>query len=247
MGFALHLVIYEGKSVKKVFVALLLFLWGVTYAQAPLDFEQAKKVAKQIWNENRKTFYCDCRYDRHGVIQSKSCFYLFNESSRYIGWEHVVPVSWYGRQLSCWQFTCITRSGKSMKGRNCCRKISKKFRRMEADLHNLVPVIQAINRARSDYAFGILPENAMLSFNQCDFQISRQFRLADPPNLRKGMIARIYLYLTEKYQIDLNEDQKQQFIRWNQQYPPSAWEKRWNQKVAFYQGDFNPYISAFVD
>ena len=45
-------------------------------------------------------------------------------------------------------------NGKRYKGRLCARKVDERFQAMESDLYNLVPVIAAVNRKRSNFRFG---------------------------------------------------------------------------------------------
>jgi len=47
---------------------------------------------------------------------------------------HVVPAWEFGHQLQCWQ------DG----GRKNCGKNNPQFKKMEADLHNLVPAVGAV-------------------------------------------------------------------------------------------------------
>ena len=49
-------------------------------------------------------------------------------------------------------------NGKRYKGRLCARKVDERFQAMESDLYNLVPVIAAVNRKRSNFRFGVMKE-----------------------------------------------------------------------------------------
>jgi deoxyribonuclease-1 len=235
---------------------IFFILWGIiaqnAYSKAliPQNFEDAKKTAQFIWNEHRETFYCGCTYNKQGIINYNSCSYIpmNKRKAKRIGWEHVVPVSWYGRQLSCWtQQECITKKGKNLKGRKCCRKKSENFRKMEADLHNLVPVIREVNTARKNYRFFEYSKenNKKLKyyFNHCPIIIDAKNKCVEPRDEVKGMISRINFYMAEKYHIPMTQEEVQLMTDWNKRYPVSSWEKRWDQKVAAIQGDHNPYIT----
>jgi deoxyribonuclease-1 len=229
-------------------VSLTLAYASLGFALPPRNFDEAKKVASVIWSEHRETFYCPCPFDKHGIIDFKRCGYTPNDmlKDKRISCEHVVPVSWYGAQLECWKKPiCTTKKGQPYKGRNCCRKISPLFRQMEADLHNLVPTIREVNSARENYPFQEFyfeKNREKFNFNQCPVIIDERYRLFEPPDKDKGMVARISLYMADKYGIDLGERQYRMLTDWNNRFPVSKWERRWNDKVALIDGEKNNYI-----
>lgn len=209
------------------------------------NYTEAKKTAQVIWHEHRETFYCGCAYNKQGVINFSSCdFKPKNErKARYITWEHVVPVSWFGKSLPCWQGEgCVSKRGKPYKGRKCCQKTDKAFRQMESDLHNLVPEISDVNRARRNYRFISDMAYPSHAFAGCELVIDDINEQVVAPVHQRGAIARIHLYMAKKYGIVLSADERKQFEAWHQQYAPSSWEKKWNQKVASVQGSVNEYI-----
>lgn len=229
-------------------IALILLASHQVYSKQPHNFHEAKKAAKAIWQEHRETFYCGCKYSRKGIIDTKKCRYTPKDKrkAKSINWEHIVPVSWYGQTLSCWDDrSCYTTRRKKLKGRACCREKDMGFNLMEGDLHNIVPEIPEVNSARKNYAFGEfylknkLPEHY---FQQCQLIIDRRYRIVEPRDEVKGMVARIHLYMAQKYQISLSKEQEKILREWHERFPSSDWEKKWNRKVAQIQGDLNPYI-----
>lgn len=235
-------------AVRTTLFLLLLCVQGVLNAYYAQDFTEAKSIARVIWADHRETFYGGCRYDRQGVVDFKSCHYtpIDPRKSKRISWEHVVPVSWYGNQLSCWKDKpCRSQKGKPLPGRECCRKVNRDFRQMEADLHNLVPAIREINTQRRHYAYAELPYLHKQKVNGFHFYVDEQRQLVEPRKEAKGMAARITLYMSKKYDIKLPEDQRKLLKKWNGRYPPSAWEKRWHSQVSAIQGDINPYIQDY--
>ena len=76
----------------------------------------------------------------------------------------------------------------------------------------------------------------------CGFKVtSTKF---EPPDGKKGDIARIYLYMNDKY-LDLKilpQDKVEMFLSWHKNDPVSVEEKIYNQRIYKIQGDFNPYI-----
>lgn len=230
---------------RTVVAGCLLWLmgWSAPMLAAPKNYTEAKNTARQIWQTQRETFYCGCSYNKHGVIDFSSCAFKpkNKRKSRYISWEHVVPVSWYGKALPCWQGAECTQNG--LKGRQCCRLRDKKFRLMEADLHNLVPEIRDLNQARKNYRFTSNIEYPKQLYTGCELAIDDKTRLVVPPKRIRGMIARIHLYMAKKYDIPLSQTERQMFQNWHTAYPPSRWEKQWDQKVAAIQGDHNEFIT----
>ncbi|MGD9591182.1 MAG: endonuclease [Candidatus Berkiella sp.] len=229
-------------------LGLILMLMSLPCYAGPKHFQEAKKQAFAIWSEHKQTFYCGCDYDKHGNINFKSCSY---EPSDYrhdkrVSWEHVVPVSWFGKSLDCWNKPiCKTKNGKIFKGRKCCSKRSELFRAMETDLHNLVPAIRDVNSHRENYRFSefaIDHNKERFFFNHCPIIIDERYGLVEPPDVSKGMVARISLYMAAKYGIDLGEWQHRLLTDWNHRYPVTAWEIKWNRKVCAIQGDSNYYI-----
>lgn len=209
------------------------------------NYTEAKNTARFIWQNHRATFYCGCQYDKHGVIDYSSCGFKpkNKRKARYISWEHVVPVSWYGQTLSCWKGQgCDSNNNKPLKGRACCRKVDKQFRLMEADLHNLVPEVKDLNQARRNYHFTSNIKYPTQVFRDCEMLVDDQTKEVVVNEKLHGMIARIHLYMAKKYGIVLSKDERKQFEDWHKQYAPSQWEKEWNQEVAKHQGNVNEYI-----
>lgn len=57
-------------------VTLLIALFAIpAFAEHPTSFSQAKRFAREIYQDNQSTFYCGCSYDNDGAIDSTSCGY----------------------------------------------------------------------------------------------------------------------------------------------------------------------------
>ncbi|MEH6652250.1 MAG: endonuclease [Motiliproteus sp.] len=136
-------------------------------AAPPQTFSQAKRIAATLYADHQTSFYCGCSYSRQGkklVPDLGSCGYVPRKEPKRasrIEWEHVVPAWAFGHQLQCWQ------DG----GRKNCKKVSEKFRRMEADLMNLVPALGEINGNRSNYSFTMLQGEPRV-YGACDFEVA---------------------------------------------------------------------------
>jgi len=125
--------------------------------------------------------------------------------------------------------------------RKSCRRNSTRFNLIEADLHNLYPARQKINRDRSSYAFGII-KGERREYGKCDFEVDRKKRRVEPREKVRGDIARAVLYMSEKHGIELFKRQRKLMLEWNRIDPPDAEEKRRNNVIERLQGNRNPYI-----
>ena len=207
-------------------------------------FEQAKKEAKKIFADHRRTFYCNCSYNERGIVDLTSCGYRSPAGvhAHQIQWEHLMPARHFGEKRPCWRLAlCRKKNGERYKGRACCRATDPLFRKMEADLHNLVPEIGELNRIRRDYAFGTLPHQPM-GFGSCHFKLSRALKTVEPSEPIRGAIARAHLYMAATYHLELPLPQRRLFEQWHFDYPPTAWEIERNHRIHKTQGNENGYL-----
>ncbi|MEE1895937.1 endonuclease I family protein [Pseudomonas otitidis] len=218
------------------FVLLLsLLLAGTAQAAAPRTFQEAKKAAWKLYASHPVEFYCGCRYSGNKV-DLKSCGYVPRTNAKRasrIEWEHIVPAWVIGHQRKCWQ------NG----GRENCARHDDAYRRAEADLHNLVPSIGEVNGDRSNYGFGWLPQ-APSQYGACPMVVDFKARKAMPRQQIRGMIARTYFYMSERYGLRLSRQDRQLYTAWNKQYPVEAWERNRNQRVACVMGHGNHFVGA---
>lgn len=209
--------------------------------QAPRTFREAKILSKNhVYFDHTKELYCGCNFnwvgESGGRIDFRSCNYSprnDNERARRIEWEHIVPASWFGRQLQCWQ------NG----GRENCVKNDPKFNLMEADMHNLYPAIGEINGDRSNYRIYVTLDNTSRHYGQCEMKVNFKDRVAEPPDFSKGIVARAHLYMAWRYNIQLSQQQKRLMEDWHRRYPATQWEITRNQRITRIMGCGNPYIS----
>ncbi len=72
---------------------------------APRTFQEAKKIARELYTDEGRTFYCGCRYQGNRV-DLESCGYVPRKNAQRaarIEWEHVVPAWVIGHQRQCWK------------------------------------------------------------------------------------------------------------------------------------------------
>ncbi len=206
------------------------------------SFSQAKREATQIYLSHQEAFYSGCEYYAVGkklVPLKSSCGYKTRKNevrASRIEWEHIVSMWQIGHQLQCWQ------NG----GRSNCRKVSARFRQIEADLHNLVPAIGELNADRSNFKHGMI-EGEKRVYGAVDAEVDFRAGIFEPRPKVRGDIARIYFCIQQKYGLDISNQQMQLFKSWDQSDPVSPWEKQRNLKIQAIQGDSCQFVSGEPD
>lgn len=198
------------------------------------SFNHAKTLLKQMYRDERTTFYCGCSYNEHHEVDLGSCGYKVRKNAtraKRIEWEHVVPASYFGRLLPCW----------GDGGRKNCQRNSTLFNKFEGDLHNLVPEVGELNADRSNHPYGIA-HNKKPVYGSCEFYVDELNNIAEPKDSRKGDVARIWLYMADKYDMALPGHMKDMFQAWNKADPVTLEELKRNHKIYALQGDDNKYI-----
>ena len=212
-----------------------------------LSLKQANKLAYQVHLAESKTFYCDCSYSNK-KISFKTCGYKISKNfkrAHRVELEHIVPVSVLAKKLTCWHKAICCKNKKCYKGRSCCEKIDPYYVKMATDLHNIVPEIGELNAIRSNYGFSELPYINSHQFGSCEFKIDRKIKKVECKDSKKGIVSRVYLYMADRYNLELTDSEKELFNKWNKKYPPSLWEITWNNKVYAIQKTDNRYISGY--
>lgn len=196
----------------------------------PLTFRESKKILIDLYQEHPYTFYCECQFDKNGNVVYLSELIPQNTPADLtkLEWEHVVPASMLGRQLSCWNKNTCPVNAKS--NRQCCRKTSKEFNQMEANLYNLVPAIKLSNRARSNYKPGVIHDKSMAR-KVCHLYLDTKRRIIEPSDKIKGFFARTYLKMDKLYSISLSDRDRLLFLQWDMIYPKETWEVRREQLI----------------
>ncbi len=242
---SLHTVVY----MRLIFCLIAALTMASAAAEPPTSFSSAKRIlARDLYqSEDRVTFYCGCRFDEQPVPNKPDRTRLApaadscglqprknaNRAAR-IEWEHVVPAWEFGHQLQCWQ------EG----GRKGCRKDGV-FKRMEADLYNLVPAVGELNGDRSNFRFGMIAGEPR-AYGACDFEVDFKQRVAEPPEQVRGDIARTYFYMEDRYGLKISRKQRQLFEAWSRQDPVDEVEQQRARRIASIQGHANPFVEPKV-
>lgn len=208
-----------------------------------LNFRDSKKVLRTMFlSLGARTLYCQCTPVLQGrsLIVDESCPYKTKRKGPVVNWEHVVPASRFGQLRPCWK----GEGCKGKRGRRCCQSADPCFNRMEADLHNLHPSLGDLNYARSNFMFGEI-SGERRDYGSCDFEVDRRRRIVEPMPQIRGDIARSYLYMAWRYGLDLTDEEKALFLRWNLEDPPDAMERQLEAARRRLQGSGNPFIRGW--
>ena len=199
------------------------------------NFSYAKRVLSKFYADNGfRTIYCDCAY-KGKKIDFESCQYVpldkKNRRSYNLEWEHIVPISYIGRNLKSWKRgdpRCLKENGKPFKGRSCANLVSKEFNRMEGDLYNLAPSVGEVNKLRSNFPIGLVEKKSAFPLH-CKTKIIPK-GMIEPRDEVKGFVARVYLYMDRAYPGNgiINESNREMIREWSKKYPPTEEEKKRN-------------------
>ena len=195
--------------------------------------------------QERLTLYCAAAFDSQKNIILPEGFESpkYKKRAKRVEWEHVVPAENFGRNFSEWRIgheQCVTKKGKSYKGRRCAEKTNKEYRYMQADMYNLYPAIGSVNASRSNYNFVVLGD-IKNSFGSCGLKIAD--RKVEPPVSSRGMIARAYLYMDATYKsFKMSRQQNQLMNAWNNRYPVEQWECERTERIKEIQGNNNVVV-----
>jgi deoxyribonuclease-1 len=158
------------------------------------------------------------------------CGKRFGKYDRGYNIEHVMPMAWVKKELKCGT-------------RKQCRERSSRFNRIEMDMHNLYPSDKGANQERLAYAFAEIPGEKWWR-EDCDLEIDKHKRLAEPREAVRGDIARAALYMEERWGIPIYQRQRSLLLRWHQEDLPDAHEHWRNDQIEAYQGNRNPWIDG---
>jgi deoxyribonuclease I len=226
-------------------------------------FDEAKKELGRIYAGAGQhiDLYCGCSFlvePGHGMrVDLAACGYVAardHSRAERIEWEHAVPASAFGHTFAEWRDgdpKCVDGHGKRFRGRKCARVASAEFARIEADLHNLFPVVGEVNGLRSDLPMGVLDTAARapgaaaagaFHFGACQSAIEHGVFL--PRREVRGDLARAYKYMNRSYPERhlIDDAHRALFDAWDVEDPPDPWERDRNKRIAARQGNANGFI-----
>lgn len=221
--------------------SIIIILFSPLFLHAG-SFEKSKKIlSNHLELFDYKTLYCGCKTVGNKKIDIKSCGYRIQkneERALRLEWEHVVPAEAFGNNFKEWRFpkeNCGLNSGRK------CAKKNPKFDEMEGDLYNLVPEVGELNGLRSNFSMAELGESTR-DFGGCQAKLnSNKF---SPMNKSKGVVARIYMNMDNRYpgMGIISDKNRKLFEAWDNLYPVTELEcRRWR---VF--SDFQGYQNLFI-
>ena len=221
-------------------VAAVMLLTVPALASAMDTYNQARAAMPLIYKhlDGGSTLYCGCAVhvgDRDRLrTDIKACGYVprkDEQRARRVELEHVMPAYDFGRALQCWQ----------QGGRKNCRAVSPAFNAMEGDLHNLWPVIGEVNGDRSNYRYDAADPKPG-QYGSCPVQVDFKGRRVMISHQARGIVARSYLYMADRYAIRMGDGYRRMLQAWDKQYPPTSFECARHEAIAALQGVENAYV-----
>lgn len=209
-----------------------------------ISVELSKKELKKIyWDGGQiRTLHCGCVFDKIQQLAPQTCAQGV-ESGKKLGerkildWVHAVPVAVFSKSLKCWN-EALCRQGRQSgdNGARCCNVLSQKFKKREADMHNLFPAIASDDgdEMESFPVFGGSEE-----YNFCSGESKPG--LSPQPGAR-GDIARAYFYMARQYKFEIADDLEDRLRQWHLEDPPDMWEEERNSEIEIVQGNRNPFV-----
>ncbi|MGN0903080.1 MAG: endonuclease [Succinivibrio sp.] len=205
------------------------------------SFRNTKKEMLEIFKklESPKTLYCNCDIDfkeKGWMVNLQSCGYKVRKDTKRasrIEAEHIMPAWEFGHEMNCWK------KGK----RKGCEISDSNYKVMENDLHNLYPAVGEVNADRSNFKFSRELKGTS-PYGRCQVIIDRKRQRVSIPDNAKGVVARAYLYMSQRYNIALDSEHINLFNEWNNRYKPSKNECLRNRLIESIQGNDNPFVTG---
>jgi len=219
------IVITTNHLIRRLHVIIIGLLFAaLLYSKTSTSFLESKHFLRDLRDPVlSQTFYCQVPIDRQGV--ALSCPQGWSEDDCKVEWDHIVPASFLGKKLPCWG-TDVCSIDLNWSHRRCCQETSVEFRFREANVMNLVPVLRKLNREKSHFLPGVVQDKKHVK-NLCGLKIDRKKKIFEPPDWRKGWVARVYLRMDEYYQLALSTQQRALLEQWNKAFPEDEEEKRY--------------------
>ena len=206
----------------KTLLLLIFFPLSISVkAEQPVQYSYDEVASHLFWNVlyagGGESLYCGLRFNSPGITVGGEVLSI----------EHIYPVNRMLKFLKCNSRMQCHDSG------------NRKFAQMEADLHNLYPVLNNLNNAFYDSNYGEI-EGEDWRLDGCDFE--RKHGLVEPREVARGNIARAMFYMHQVYGLPIDDDTLLILKSWNKSDPPSAPENERNDRIEKIQGHRNPYI-----
>ena len=77
----------------------------------------------------------------------------------------------------------------------------------------------------------------------CDFEWEGD--IAEPPEAKRGEVARVWLYMHSQHGVVLQDGELQMYMQWSVDDPPEEWEFERDKRIKLKQGNGNPFVEMF--
>lgn len=228
---------------KEVILGALLLTLTLPVSAEPnkvISFSTAKKkLYSKVFNNSGETFYCGCDWSARKT-NLNSCnlqsFFPKKQKKRSLRTEaeHIIPASWMLKVNNKARQCAIDSKKVKDSARKYCKKHDSDYKQAHNDLVNLFPAVGQINADRSNKPFVEKTKSKVKSYGKCDIEIGSRGII--PPSNKKGDIARIAFYMSEKYGVTYSKRQLKLFKQWDNQDPISPEEIAHNKRVIKVQG-----------
>lgn len=198
------------------FLLLLTPLFAKGY-YAPENRSQAINILKMVHLDYKTAWLSGCGYGYDvtscmdkTIVETKSCG--LKENNVTIKWMQVVDANFYTSKMVCaTPKGCVSEfTGKPFGGRLCCRMTDEKYRRIQADLYNYLPVVSTLDDVRRGKRFAKVNHPVQ---TVAGVRVGKRF--IEPKAEQKGDIARIYLYMNAQYELGLSPQAVQMYEKWD--------------------------------
>lgn len=221
---------------------------------APVEWMTIGKIMREIiYKGHEQTFYCGCPFvgegEKAGSVDIASCGYRVRNKTvggDGLSIDQIVPAPWLGLGHACWDEghpDCVE-NGQPYAGRACCYEVDEAFRAAHNDMQNLVPAISEVHGDREFFKFGEI-DGESRNYGSCDVEIDRRNRVTEPASHIRGDVARISLYMIDRYGIPVTQAYYQFLMDWDATDPPDKWEFERNARITAYQGIGNPWVERW--
>ncbi|PHR53343.1 MAG: hypothetical protein COA44_15505 [Arcobacter sp.] len=199
---------------KLLFLVLPLIILAGEYPQ-PKSFSHAIKIFKEIDLDYKYTAFSQKEYEYDPATCMRK-LYLKEDHNKEVVFVRIVPEELVAENLACYtQDLCTNMSGKLYHGLKCCKKTDKLYKQYERDIFNVMGI-------EKDTSYvGIIP----------------------PLHIR-GNIARVYLYMSKIYKVNLTKSQYRRYELWNKEDEVDAKECNIHKQISKVHSRSNPWIKS---
>jgi len=181
----------------------------------PKSFSHAKKIFKQMDLDYVRTAFSNEEY-MYDPTTCLSKLYLKKDHNASVIFVRIVPEELMGKNRACFNEKICKQSNDVLySGARCCRKVDALYKLYERDIFNIMPIVEGT-----------------------------PYLSVEPPVHIRGNIARVYLYMNQRYALGLSAAALERYQRWDKEDTVDAKECDMHQKIFKVQGVSNPWIKS---